>query len=834
MTLNLFTFNNYYNRIIKRHDTINEYAENGTLLHVFTSRNFNPNDGVSTTAIFNYKGTQPDYCVVTNDYNEIDSRWYVIEAVRTTGGQYQVTLYRDLVADYYNTAITSPCFIEKATLREDNPLIFNSENMTYNQIRTSQRLLSDKSGCPWIVGYISHNAILEPTAIEVSTIPTSATAGNLLKVQDITSWEYYNYTQHGTFSAGDVTSKALNLNARIVAHGTTGEIFNFDVPDEIRAGYVFLRSPGTDSKRFTDASAAANNALLSNMPVYGIWSTYRGDKTLISAETTARILGNQIAGISNYTNRLNEEAKVVLGNNNVSTGSTAISIKTLDGRLLLDEGSNKYYLINIIRDTVEYTQKPSSTDLFNAIAAATGNLTYEQFKKITGFSSDSIETWWAQLNSNNDLNIKVSVNTYKIKLTAVDTRVKTTLPRNTARPHLIDAPYDMFCLPYGDIECIGSTGTTFNNEKQVALSIAAAIPEKLGDGAVYDLQILPYCPVPYALTDDGKFDLRYGVHTEIYNTVDPDVGLRRGAIFWCTQSSFENTITDYKIDAATTAIDKKVNSETVLYRLCSPNGNGMFDLNAEMNNGVEYWEVYCTYKPFQPFIQVKPRFGGLYGIPTQYDCRGLICGGDFSLAQLSNTWATYQLQNKNYQEIFSRDIQNLQLNNNVAASKETLSMLKNRMNSAMSVINMASSGNLAGTVMSGVGYGVGAASDVINFAMDERLRNEAIDYKVDQFGYQLGNIQAIPSSISKTSANVITNPLIPYVEKYDCTETEKAALINKLKYNGMTVGVVGTIENYIQPELSYIKAKLIRAEGIADDYHIVNALAGELDKGVFL
>ena len=42
------------------------------------------------------------------------------------------------------------------------------------------------------------------------------------------------------------------------------------------------------------------------------------------------------------------------------------------------------------------------------------------------------------------------------------------------------------------------------------------------------------------------------------------------------------------------------------------------------------------------------------------DVRGLICGGDYSIASITDAWATYQLQNKNYQSVFDRNIQQLE------------------------------------------------------------------------------------------------------------------------------------------------------------------------------
>ena len=52
-------------------------------------------------------------------------------------------------------------------------------------------------------------------------------------------------------------------------------------------------------------------------------------------------------------------------------------------------------------------------------------------------------------------------------------------------------------------------------------------------------------------------------------------------------------------------------------------------------------------QPYQPYIHLNPNFGSLYGEDFN-DARGLILGGDFSIATLSNEWKNYETQNKNY------------------------------------------------------------------------------------------------------------------------------------------------------------------------------------------
>lgn len=93
--------------------------------------------------------------LVVNEFNEIVSRWFIIESVRDRAGQYTLTLHRDLVADHYDELVNAPMFIEKATLPDSDPAIYNNENISVNQIKKSEDLLKDETNCPWIVGYMS-------------------------------------------------------------------------------------------------------------------------------------------------------------------------------------------------------------------------------------------------------------------------------------------------------------------------------------------------------------------------------------------------------------------------------------------------------------------------------------------------------------------------------------------------------------------------------------------------------------------------------------------------------------------------------------------------------
>ena len=149
-------------------------------------------------------------------------------------------------------------------------------------------------------------------------------------------------------------------------------------------------------------------------------------------------------------------------------------------------------------------------------------------------------------------------------------------------------------------------------------------------------------------------------------------------------------------------------------------------------------------------------------------------------------------------------------------------------------------------IIGGVGGGVASAlGGIADIKNTKALQAEAIDYKQDLFGYQLGNVKALPNSIAKSTAYNIINKIFPIIEFYDCTEEERTIVAKKIAWNGMTVMAIGRIADYIGnnwtckvndnisiSDKGYIKGQLIRID-INDDYHAVAQIADELNKGVY-
>lgn len=90
----------------------------------------------------------PDYAVVADDAGNLVSRWFVVDYTRTRNGQYQVSLYRDTIADSNEELQNATVFVDKANVPDNNPLVFNNENLDLNQVQVAEYLLKDNTACP--------------------------------------------------------------------------------------------------------------------------------------------------------------------------------------------------------------------------------------------------------------------------------------------------------------------------------------------------------------------------------------------------------------------------------------------------------------------------------------------------------------------------------------------------------------------------------------------------------------------------------------------------------------------------------------------------------------
>lgn len=928
-------FNNYFNRIIKRYNTLDDYISRSESHYDFANINFNPNDGVTTTQILGSenqkdaggpelvplaweKDGNPDYIIAYETeqvgiatVQVIRSRWFIVESVRTRNGQYSLKLKRDSIADHLETLLSAPAFIKKGTVSDDNPLIVNSEGITVNQIKSGETLLKDKTGSAWIVGYMAKNApsaniteqILDDTQVFFETIENIASELGI-ESSDLDAILTQNTNNQSFFINDNIEivgwvnmADASPLEWRLIA-GSQNFLSSFS----------YNKFDAASHSNTSDCFAKEKNAdYFSRLQFTGM-GTYWQNAVAPYIKTIKQ-------NWKNYTKHPFFTKEVFDYLTNLAT----------NGTFIYKQG--RYYKVK--SGTIEGPKNTGDLYFSSAVVAPFSNICVNF---VNAWNEDHPETPTRKsllemleggkifINYN-----EIIANFYLEEVSNTADVPGITVTMSSTRNAIQNQPYDMFAIPFSNITASDGVND-YDIYGDYAQKIAMALIKGLTNANVYDIQLLPYCPIPqiannnsidvsgltsgkdydwinytgdyldyktltqtsnswlssamneYSITFNAQSDLppasidswgyEYITSRSIIDEIKSQSATGSGTNFTVQLKTLSLSVTPLENvemtiwwkekktgtihrqiiiypnnNSFSVALDynltlkesMKIDSQTDLYRLVSPNYQGSFDFNVAKNGGaVNGFIADCTYKPYTPYIKVSPNFSWLYG--SNYgDCRGLICGGDFSIGFLQDAWENYQLNNKNYQNIFNREIQNLDVNQGIQRTQQYIS---GGLNIARDTIAGGVGGGLAtgspygaiaGAVVGGIGSGIGYAADM---NLMERGLQEQRQFSIDKFRMQLGNIQALPYTLTKVGAFNINSKVWPFLEYYTCSEQEKEALKMKIQYEGMTVGVVDILGNYMTG--GYVQADLIRNESVIDDSHLLDDIYIELTKGVYM
>lgn len=885
----LENFNNYFNRKIILLPDVDSYISNYDY-NDFKDINFNPNDDVSTEIVFNFDkvNIDPDYLLVCenaedpdDDNPDIISRWFVLESTRTRSGQYHLKLRRDVIADYFNDLRTAPIFVQKAWVKESDPFIFNSEGMNFNQIKVGERLLKDQTKSAWLVAYIERGS--------TGRITASASSGS---IEYITLSEISDATgiSQATLTAMLNTDNQFSNFHNIYTNTSLKVLFEYNGLDYPVSRWKFNTD---DLLNFTYGSfdgmywfGSQGRAVYHSSGIF----TQFGEKTQIVVNNIKDQLISNNTGVRNNLESLQGEEIITLGQKQKLE-------EFISGRAILYGGN--FYTMRVVLSGNQTTNNIKTfnwktyasikTSLENAnisyfTMADTGEVSFYYDRQpcslmLEAFSQDEATLVLSSSRNTllnreydmvcmpyNDLELSInasSTSTYSATISGTDYWYsdgtyhyyrKTFYPilaigevlinaENSSIYQITNTSSNFTIVVRSPIPWLNTDTFTYSitlttmtptatSQGAVCRRIASAFGLTLG-ASCYDIQLLPYCPLTDFVYQGGVdiSNLNAGVDYDYILDSDNDPV---GICFYCSFDSFQVYINE-SIRSEEDSL--KIENECHSYRLVSPNYQGTFDFSVAKNGGsVPSFTAFCTYKPYTPYIKVAPFFMNLYG--AEYgDNRGLICGGDFSISRIDSAWVQYQLNNKNYQNIFNRDIQNLDFQQSIEMRLQVLGASVGAITGAgqgASTGFLASGspyGAIAGAVLGGSASAVGGIIDTNILAQQQR---EARNYAIDKYNYQLGNIKALPHTLTKVSAWDINSKIFPFVEFYSCTDEEKEALKLKLQYESMTTMRIGTINEFILPEEHYFKGELIRCENIASETHLIMAIYEELLKGVYI
>lgn len=816
----LMQYNNYYNRTIKKEVAYQSYIEHSTNNSIITNINFIPADGINTNQIINWnENWVPDYLVVLNDDYTINSRWFVINSDQTRGLQYRLGLHRDIVADNLDSIVNSPMFVEKGYLTNLNdPAVFNKENLTFNQIKTKETLLKDDVGCAWLVGWF--NANMSNADIKANFENISVGYGKQkadIEVSSLSDLEYYNDITQGFSAPTDDTT--LSIPARFVyyngyksAYATLRYSFN--------GGQWFYPNDYTEVYRDYKVTFYLTNNVVTLDKVKEIVNFFFG----IDSEGS---VDYEDYGLMGYLQNEITNQTIINQFSLKDKNLNDYIVNKYNGKSIYVASSGKYYRLNFSSNTsadkTEVINSSSSIGMKIIDANTTSNtLYYVQRGEIQGIG--------VNLTLNNLESYSYSFEEISKPQGSLTANVNNIYPNTSA---LNEQPFCAFAIPYKESDYyIYHDGASTSMNKYKAFAAASLLQIGLGDNC-YDLQLLPYNPFGAEVYSNGS-TINFSQITSPNRVINfYESGNVSCKAFLFFNSTFSTNINIENISMPDNVLDVKVVNETKSYRLCSPQYTDIYEVNPMMNYGVSGWKVDCTYKPYQSYVHVAPIFKGLFG--NFQDQRGLIVKGSFSVPQISDSWINYINNNKNYSQIFERGIENMEINQTWQRANAISSAITGTVSGA---IAGGTSGALIGGPLGILGGAIGgisaAAGGVADVVQTIALQKETIDYTKDLYQFNLGNIQAQPDTLKSVSSFDANTRLYPFVEVFECTDIERKALIDKITFNGMTIGRIGTINEFTDFNGRYIKGQLIRLENTNNDFHELAVIAEELYKGVFI
>lgn len=871
----LLSYNNYNNRQVKKLNSINDYINGGYVLSTVPNVNFEYADGIASQLIINsqFVNVEPDYILVEDISSRVVdglgnlvssdfSRWFIIDSDLIRGNQYQFDVKRDIWVDHYDLCLNSTYFIERGYVQPFNDLIFNNEQQQFSQIKKSQTPLYDETGVPWIVGYIPKTLNKNSTTTIKSVVRPDTADYVVANLSDWSYWQYCTSNSNAQFVYSDDVSNSFRFYVQLPIQNITGDgnsyqlaYFGYSLKEKTTYGadvhLMKILYPNTFNEQEDGFGYFTRNQTnWENDTDDCKWwnSNYCAYNSYIPV-LNRLILNKQPSGFNgaNYTNAISQYRQAY----NIDVNTYNYIINNLNGKTIKDTTTGKIYTISVnarVLDDMDYPTGFDQTTLKNCIRNML-DLSYgsQYVPSQYGYSSHTKVS-----NDNSQIHCIWKIKQVQIQLAEVGNAI-TYLPQDdtisgdvitTYRNHLVDQVYDMFAIPYGPLS-VKSGSDTYTCNKEIGLSIAQGFVTTLGSNAVYDIQMLPYCPVREYIQSNGTFDITGVDNTKVRPITFGSASVPVNYVFYCSSSKIENiTLLNKNNNLAPYSIevnDVKLQYNTEMYRLSSPNFASSFEFNAAQNGGVNSFIVSATYKPYNPYIRVRPNFNRMYGEDFK-DGRGLILQGDFSIPTMSNEWSNYELQNKNYLNSFNREIQSMNLQNKIANENDiwqaVAGSFQGTVSGAVAGGMMGGAyGAIAGGIVGGVSSVAGGIRDIQN---NRTLRNDTISKAKTLFNYQMDNIKALPDTIRNVGSLTIDNLLVPVLEFYQASDDEIDAFNKKMQWYGMSVMKVGTISEYINPNgETFIQGSLLRLlppSGVITeaDNHLAEEISNELQKGLYI
>lgn len=725
--------------------------------------------------------------------NDTDRRFFITGYTQLSGVKYQLSLLRDVISENPSLWQQETAYISAGLATDYNK--YKRWDLPYTNTKVKEDRLNINGKSSFFVYYVNTQSLDESGVLSEKDLKISYTS-----IPGITGYDYsvaniaaLDNSQLINYSGNDVgainTIKDVNVSFNWVGdipyttlssgegyNGpyATGKWFkykmtyNLEESAENSFSYSILDSAGKYPSYYVDADNALTGnvlhipMLLKNLMVYnfqnrdGFFNNYGNSKYAMRDQLKAVM--------TSYFSSFNPQNQ-----------ETISSVDKYVGKIIYNEADGKVYTVD--KSTSDYQLGGNlHKNYYTAFVNTIKNISFPYY-----FIEDGNST------------INYGANDIKgygnfISYTANQSIIRYTLRElGVAIKFDFNFKADKRKLPRSSVRCVNIVSDDTENgisDSDIAqiLMLAQANPinPATDTGRILDVQFLPFS---MATATNENFKINDTPIKAMFLDADD---------------------LEFYTDMADLTDLTEVNKECDTIKIVSPSRASQYLFRPYNNDGIMEFRTKITLRPYNTIIYVRPSTKGL--LMYDYDDKDcLIISEDFSLTAVTSEWTNYIYNNRNYNDVFERQIQGREFERTWERKIEEAQKKSDEWTSRNISAQKASTytGNLP--IISSVAGAIGTAfqdQTYMQMAQIDRQYNEAtyqegIQLSRDLFEMQLENIQSqpiVPSKISTLDAKLLPGV---YLEYYSSNPSELQAINDFYKFNGNRVDAYGTFGQYL-------------------------------------
>ena len=723
--------------------------------------------------------------------NDTDRRFFVTGYTQLSGVKYQLSLLRDVISENPLLWQQETAYISAGLATDYNK--YKRWDLPYTNTKVKEDRLNINGKSSFFVYYVNTQSLNESGVLSEKDLKISYTS-----IPGITGYDYsvaniaaLDNSQLINYAGNDVG--AINMVKDVnVSFNWVGDIpytkvpvggrylegpyatgkwykykmtYNLEETAENSFSYSILDSEGKEPSYYVDADNALTGnvlhipMLLKNLMVY-------------SFQTRVGFFNNY--GNSKYDMR--DQLKAVMTNFfsslNPQSQETVSSVDKYVGKIIYNEADKKVYTVD--KSTSDYQLGGNlHKNYYTAFVNTIKNISFpyyfiEDGNSTINYGANDIKGYGNFIS----YTANQSIIRYTLRELGVATSFNFNFKANTRK------------LPRSSVRCVNIVSDDTENgisDSDIAQILMLAqtnpINPATDTGRILDVQFLPFS---MATATNENFKINDTPIKAMFLDAD--------------DLEFYTDMTDLT----------GINKECDTIKIVSPSRASQYLFRPYNNDGIMEFKTKITLRPYNTIIYIRPSTKGL--LMYDYDDKDcLIISEDFSLTAVTSEWTNYIYNNRNYNDVFERQIQGREFERTWERKIEDAQKKSDEWTSRNISAQKASTytGNLP--IISSVAGAIGTAFQdqtymqmaQIDRQYNEALYQEGIQLSRDLFEMQLENIQSqpiVPSKISTLDAKLLPGV---YLEYYSSNPSELQAINDFYKFNGNRIDAYGTFSQYL-------------------------------------